>query len=57
MRSTTLVRASAALALLFGSAIAAEPIKSGPQPGDDVPGPFHVLNLSGPAAGEKNCQV
>ena len=57
MRSMPLVRASAALLLLFGSALAATPVKSGPQPGDDIPGPFHVLNVTGPSAGEKNCQI
>jgi hypothetical protein len=32
-----------------------EPIKSGPQVGQEVPGPFHPLNITGSAAGKKNC--
>jgi hypothetical protein len=43
------------LALVLGTALAAESIKSGPQVGDDVPGPFHPLNVTGEKAGEKNC--
>lgn len=43
------------LALLFGGVIAAEKLKSGPQVGDEVPGPFHPLNVNGPNAGEKLC--
>jgi hypothetical protein len=42
-------------AFVFGAVLAAEPIKSGPQVGDDVPGPFHPLNVTGAKAGEKNC--
>lgn len=30
-------------------------LKSGPQPGDVVPGPFHPLNINGEFAGKKNC--
>jgi hypothetical protein len=43
------------LALLFGGVLAAEKIKSGPQVGEQVPGPFHPLNVTGPNAGEKLC--
>src|SRR5262249_18914308 len=32
-----------------------ESIKSGPQPGQTVPGPFHPLNVTGESAGEKAC--
>lgn len=32
-----------------------EPVKSGPQVGQDVPGPFHPLNVTGSKAGEKAC--
>lgn len=35
-------------------AIAAE-LKSGPQPGEKVPGPFHPLNINGDGAGQKKC--
>src|SRR4051794_2462975 len=42
-------------ALVAGLAVAAETVKSGPQVGEDVPGPFHPLNINGSAAGQKNC--
>src|SRR5688572_4353277 len=29
--------------------------KSGPQVGEQVPGPFHPLNVTGAEAGKKNC--
>lgn len=44
----------AAVVLTAGLAVAAE-IKSGPQPGEKVPGPFTPLNVTGEAAGKKNC--
>ena len=49
--------ASLAVALLVGGAIAAEALKSGPQPGNPVPGPFNPLNVTGSQAGKKACQV
>ncbi|HEY7422687.1 MAG TPA: hypothetical protein VH682_00370 [Gemmataceae bacterium] len=49
--------ASLAVVLLVGGAIAAEDLKSGPQPGKPVPGPFNPLNVTGSAAGQKVCQV
>jgi hypothetical protein len=33
----------------------AEPVKSGPQPGQKVPGPFHPLHVTGPDAGNQVC--
>lgn len=42
--------------LLAASAGAAE-IKSGLQPGEKLPGPFHPLNINGSRAGQKNCLV
>lgn len=30
-------------------------LKSGPQIGQEVPGPFHPLNINGAKAGQKNC--
>jgi len=48
---------SLAVVLLVGGAIAAESLKSGPQPGTPVPGPFNPLNVTGSAAGQKACQV
>ena len=44
----------AAVALVAGFAVAAE-LKSGPQTGEKVPGPFHPLNINGEKAGQKNC--
>lgn len=35
--------------------LAADTIKSGPQVGQDVPGPFHPLNINGENANEKHC--
>ena|SRR5438132_1284414 len=43
------------LALVLGAVLAGESLKSGPQTGDEVPGPFHPLNLTGASAGEKHC--
>jgi hypothetical protein len=48
--------ASVALLLLVGS-VRADDLKSGPQPGDTIPGPFSPLNVNGPTAGEKQCLV
>jgi hypothetical protein len=42
------------VALVAGFAVAAE-LKSGPQTGEKVPGPFHPLNINGDKAGEKQC--
>jgi hypothetical protein len=44
-------------ALLLGSAFAAEGLKSGPQVGQSIPGPFNPLNVTGGQAGTKACQV
>jgi len=46
----------AAVAVLMLSAQAADTsVKSGPQVGEEVPGPFHPLNVTGEDAGEKVC--
>lgn len=55
MTKMRFVAAAVALALAFGGLVAAEKVKSGPQVGDAVPGPFEPLNITGPAAGEKSC--
>lgn len=47
---------AAALALA-GAGSAADPIKSGPQVGENIPGAFHPLNVTGPNADEKYCLV
>jgi hypothetical protein len=36
---------------------AAEQLKSGPQPGETIPGPFHYLNVNGAHAGNPHCLV
>jgi hypothetical protein len=46
--------AAAVVVALGGVAFAAE-IKSGPQTGETLPGPFHPLNINGEQAGKKNC--
>jgi hypothetical protein len=51
------VGASLAVALLVGSVLAADSLKSGPPVGQKIPGPFHPLNINGSAAGTKACQV
>ncbi len=43
------------VALFLNSLPAAEQLKSGPQLGEDVPGPFHPLNVTGEDAGKKAC--
>jgi hypothetical protein len=45
-----------AMALLAGSVIAADDLKSGPQLGKS-PTPFNPLHVTGPDAGSKNCPV
>ena len=54
MKSGLLVGAGLALVLLAGTALA-DPVKSGPQVGEKLAGPFHPLNINGEAAGKKNC--
>lgn len=47
--------AFAFLALVVGGVYAAEKLASGPQVGQEVPGPFHPLNVTGESAGQKAC--
>ena len=42
-------------AMLLTGVCAGDALKSGPQKGQDVPGPFHPLNITGESAGKKNC--
>jgi hypothetical protein len=44
-----------ALAVVAGGVVAADAVKSGPQVGQQVPGPFHPMNVTGENAGEKCC--
>jgi hypothetical protein len=55
MKLHRIVSVSLAGVLLVSAAFAAESLKSGPQVNEDVPGPFHPLNINGKAAGRKNC--
>jgi hypothetical protein len=48
--------ATLAVALLLGSAVAADALKSGPQPGDPM-GVFDPLNVTGNYAGDRQCLV
>lgn len=47
--------AAIAVAALVMTAVADESVKSGPQVGQEVPGPFHPLNVTGTQAGKKAC--
>jgi hypothetical protein len=40
-----------------GYVLGQEELKSGPQPGEFIPGPFHCLNLNGAHAGNPHCLV
>jgi hypothetical protein len=42
-------------ALMLAGAASAEPITSGPQVGQKVPGPFKPLHVNGPDAGKNEC--
>ncbi len=44
-----------AVVVTLGSVALAADIKSGPQAGEKVPGPFHPLNVNGEYAGKKAC--
>lgn len=55
MKMHRIVGLGLGFALLSGALIAAEAVKSGPQVNEKVPGPFHPLNVTGEAAGKKNC--
>jgi len=56
MKKTAMfVAALAALAVMVTASRAVDPIKSGPQTGEDLAGPFHPLNVTGAAAGKKHC--
>jgi hypothetical protein len=51
-----IVLATSVAVLLASSAVAAEALKSGPQPGDS-PTPFNPLHVTGADAGTKECPV
>jgi hypothetical protein len=43
------------LVVVAGTSLGQDAIKSGPQVGQKVPGPFHPVNVTGKFAGEKHC--
>jgi hypothetical protein len=51
------VLALAAALCCHGAAYDDTPVKSGPQAGQELPGPFHVYNVNGPHAGNQHCLV
>jgi hypothetical protein len=57
MKYRTLLGSSLTLALFVSCLGAGETLKSGPQVGNKVPGPFNPLNVTGSAAGQKACQI
>jgi hypothetical protein len=57
MRGRMAVGAFTAAVLVVTSACGADMLKSGPEVGKDIPGPFHPLNVTGHKAGQKNCLV
>jgi hypothetical protein len=56
MSQSRIALAAFAIALVVEGATQAGFVKSGPQVGEKVPGPFYPLNLTGPDAGKKSCQ-
>ena len=56
MRKSVMLSAALGGLLLAAGALAGE-LKSGPPEGKMIPGPFHPLHASGPAAGKKVCLV
>jgi hypothetical protein len=56
MKRVSLLATVVAGALVASGAFGAE-LKSGPQTGENIPGPFHPLNITGASAGKKNCLV
>jgi hypothetical protein len=56
MRDRIAMGVSLALALLVGSVLAADVLKSGPQPGDGMT-PFNPYNVTGDFAGAERCLV
>ena len=46
-----------ALTAMASIVVADDALKSGPQAGTNIPGPFHPLNVTGAQAGKKHCLV
>src|SRR5262245_43382713 len=54
MNLRTTIGVCLAFVTLLGAA-SGEPLKSGPRVGDELPGTFHPMNVTGPEAGKKTC--
>jgi hypothetical protein len=57
MRHRIAVGGVLAVAMLVSSVLAADAVKSGPQPGDTVRTPFNVKNVTGKFADKTMCLV
>jgi uncharacterized protein YbaA (DUF1428 family) len=58
MRTSRILAAAVlTLALVVGGGLAGGALKSGPQTGEKIPGPFHPVNITGKFANEKHCLV
>ncbi len=57
MKSRFIVGAFAVVALASAGVMAGDALKSGPQEGQNIPGPFHPTNITGAMAGKKHCLV
>lgn len=55
MKKFPFVALTAVAVVAVWSAVQAADLKSGPQPGSEVPGAFEPFNLNGPSAGEESC--
>lgn len=55
MKMQQMLAVGLALVLGAGVAFADKGVKSGPQVGEELAGPFHPLNVTGKAAGKKFC--
>jgi hypothetical protein len=57
MKSRYAVGAFAVALLTMSAVVADEALKSGPEVGKNIPGPFHPTNITGAQAGKKHCLV
>ena len=57
MKHRFAVGAFAVAVLAVSSVVAGDALKSGPQEGKNIPGPFHPTNITGSQAGKKFCLV
>jgi len=57
MRIGLVAGSTLAVVALVGISLAADDLKSGPQVGKNIPGPFNPLHANGPDEGKKVCLV